>query len=73
MYLKQILRATLDDGYTFTAYKSKGFYLVRKTIRGVTWSQFDTFDDVLKALSWFEISVAIDKEEKANGDDGIPF
>ena len=73
MYLKQVLRATLDDGYTFTAYKTnKNFYLVRRTIRGVIWTQFDNFDDVLKTLSWFELSVAIDKEQKENGDE-IPF
>ena len=72
MYLKKVLYAKLEDGYTFTAYKTNNFFLVRRTINGVTWTQFNKFDDVLQALSWFELSVAIDKEQKANGDQ-IPF
>ena len=69
MFLKQVLHANLD-GYTFTAFKSKNFYLVRKTIKRITWEQHTTFDEVLRALSWFELSVQIEKESK---DDGIPF
>lgn len=69
MYLKQVLRANLD-GYTFTAFKAKNFYLVKKNIKRITWEQHQTFDDVLRALSWFELSVQIEKETK---DDGIPF
>ena len=68
MKLTTVLNARLD-GCTFTAYKYKDRYLVRRQSKHINWAEYQTFDDVLRALSWFEITVAIEKEE----DDSIPF
>lgn len=71
MYLKQVLFAKFDDDYTFTVYKYKNGYLIRKTKTSVTiWDEYDSFASVVESLKWFEVSY---RSKDMNDDDIIPF
>lgn len=68
MYLKQILFAKFGDN-TFTVYKYKNGYLIRKDrVQVVVWDEYDSFAAVIESLKYFE-SCSCHEDD----DDGIPF
>ena len=69
MYLKQILFAKFDDS-TFTVYKYKQNYLIRKLRKGDSyWSEYDSFALVLESLKAFEYNCRPVDDD----DDTLPF
>lgn len=70
MYLKQVLFAKFYDN-TFTVYKYKNGYLIRKTKTSVTiWNEYDSFAIVIESLKRFELD---SRPTFTNEDDSIPF
>jgi hypothetical protein len=68
MQLKQILFARFGDN-TFTVYKYKKGYLIRKDrVQVVVWDEYDSFAAVIESLKYFE-SMSCHEDD----DDGIPF
>jgi hypothetical protein len=69
MYLKQILFAKFGDN-SFTVYKYKSGYLIRKDKIQVTiWNEYDSFAAVIESLKHFEC----DSRHKDEDGDEIPF
>lgn len=70
MYLKQVLFAKFDGNSTFTVYKFKDNYLIRKFRHGeYYWSEYDTFALVLESLKAFEYNCRPVDDD----DDTLPF
>lgn len=68
MYLKQVIFARFGDN-SFTAYKYKNGYLIRKDkVAVVVWDEYDSFAAVIESLKYFEYD-----SRKQDDDDGIPF
>jgi hypothetical protein len=63
MFLRQILHAKFHNN-TFTAYKYKDKYLIRKEklngIFTVMWNEYDSFPAVLESLKYFELDTRED-------------
>ena len=69
MFLRQILHAKFHNN-TFTAYKYKDKYLIRKEklngIFTVMWNEYDSFPAVLESLKYFEL-------DRGEVGDPLPF
>ena len=73
MFLRQVLTARFDKN-TFTAYKYKNGYLIRKVklndnVFVTIWDEYDSFSAVVESLKWFERDTYLRDDD----DDALPF
>jgi len=74
MFLRQVLTARFEKN-TFTAYKYKKGYLIRKVklndnVFVTVWNEYDSFAAVVESLKWFERDTYLREDDD---DDALPF